>query len=425
MKIKEIIQNKNISIITIAIIISFSLALSACSNFGPKVQAADLMEGISAKNAQGKKIDEEFTKQMADFSLKLFNESKKDDENSLVSPLSVMLALAMAANGGDGETLEQMQEMLGGTITLEELNKYLYTYAKDLPNDAKASLEIANSIWFRNEEGRLSVEKEFLQTNADYYMADAYSSEFDVQTLKDINNWVKTNTKGLIDKILEEIGQNTIMYIINAIVFDAKWEIVYNKNDISTSNFNSIDGSVQNVEFMHSGENKYLEGLGATGFIKPYLGGEYSFVALLPDEDVSIKEFIKNLDGTKFLNLLNNAKTETVDAYLPKFEYDYTVQMNAPLKTMGMIDAFDGGKADFSRLGKSSRGNVFVSEVLHKTFISVDELGTKAGAVTKVEFDESAYIQTKIVKLDRPFLYAIIDNSTMLPVFIGTVLSLE
>ena len=215
------------------------------------------------------------------------------------------------------------------------------------------------------------------------------------------------------------------MYIINAIVFDAKWETAYNKENIFKADFTSIDGTVQKSQLMQSKESKYLEGFGATGFIKPYKGNSYSFVALLPNEDISINDFIKNMDGTKFLSLLDNASSEAVEAYLPKFSYDYEVQMNQSLKNMGMLDAFDGGKADFSKLGKSSGGNIFVSNVLHKTFISVDELGTKAGAVTSVEYSVTSVQEFKTVRLDRPFLYAIIDNSTMLPVFIGSVLSMD
>ncbi|HOA84858.1 MAG TPA: serpin family protein, partial [Bacillota bacterium] len=104
---------------------------------------------------------------------------------------------------------------------------------------------------------------------------------------------------------------------------------------------------------------------------------------------------------------------------------DYTVQMNEALKELGIPKAFSADEADFTRLGRSTRGNIYIGEVLHKTFISVDELRTKAGAVTKVEMKDEAYIETKIVKLDRPFVYAIIDDSTGMPVFIGAVMSIS
>jgi len=175
---------------------------------------------------------------------------------------------------------------------------------------------------------------------------------------------------------------------------------------------------------MNSEESIYLDDGSATGFIKPYYNDKYSFVALLPNEGISIKDYIETLSGEGFLNTVKSAQNTVVNAVMPKFSYDYKIKLNDALKDLGMHDGLSAAKADFSRLGKSSRGNIYIGEVLHKTFISVDELGTKAGAVTKVEMTyESAPAELKIVRLDRPFVYAIIDNSTNLPVFIGTVMN--
>ena len=397
------------------------LNLTACV---PAVQAADLMSGISGKSVQGKNTDAKFIVNTADFSLELFKKSFSQEKNSLISPLSVLLALAMTANGADKQTLEEMEAVLGKDIPLSELNEYLYSYVKNLPSEKKAKLTIANSIWFREDENRLTVEKEFLQQNANYYDAAAYKSPFDGQTLKDINNWVKKNTDGMIEKILDQIEDDTVMYLINAIVFDAEWETVYNKAYIMEGSFTAIDGSKQSADFMHSEESIYLDDGRATGFIKPYAGNKYSFVALLPNEGVAIGDYIAGLTGEGFLQTINGAVSTTVSAALPKFSYDYKIKMNDILKAMGMPQAFVPAEADFTRLGKSSRGNIYIGEVLHKTFIQVDELGTRAGAVTKVEMKDEAYIETKIVTLNRPFVYAIIDNASKLPVFIGTVMEI-
>ncbi len=415
-------KTRKVLILT-AVLLSFSLISSACSSAGNKVYADDLMNGIDPAAVEGKASDDIFRSQMADFAWKIFSGSLDKEANTLVSPLSVMLALAMTANGASGQTLQQMEELLGGSINQSDLNKYLYSYADGLPSSESAKMEIANSIWFRKDEGRFTAEKEFLQTNADYYKADAYKAEFDDRTLADINNWVNEKTDGMIDKILDEINDDTVMYLINAIVFDAKWKTVYNKNDISSADFTAYDGTIQSAELMMSEESRYIEGLGATGFIKPYEGDGYSFAAILPDSGISVDDFMADLDGSDLLALLDNANNELVTAYTPKFSYDFKVKMNEPLKALGMTDAFDALKADLSRLGKSSRGNLYVGEVLHKTFISVDELGTKAGAVTKVEVNDESFTETKIVRLDRPFIYMIIENATNLPVFIGTVLS--
>jgi serpin B len=386
---------------------------------GHIIQAADLMEGVSPNQVDGKPADSAFTQSMANFSLELFKKSVTEKENSLISPLSVMLALAMTANGADGETLAQMEALLGGGIPLAALNEYLYSYVKNLPSEEKAKLGIANSIWFRDCSG-LQVKQDFLQANADYYSAAAYRSAFDAGTLKDINNWVKTNTDGMIDSILDEISDTAMLYLINAVIFDAEWESVYYKENVLEGDFTNIGGQKQSIDFMHSEETLYLNDGKATGFIKPYMGGRYSFAALLPNEDVPIEAYIQTLTGAGLISMINNAENTSVNASMPKFSYEYDIEMNEALIALGMPNAFDD-KADFSRMAEL---DLFISKVRHKTFIEVDELGTKAGAVTKVEMEKLGLpMQEKTVRLDRPFVYAITDNATGLPVFIGTVMT--
>lgn len=272
----------------------------------------------------------------------------------------------------------------------------------------------------------MTVEKGFLQKNADYYDAAIYKAPFDDATLNDINAWVKTNTGDMIDKILEEIRDDAVMYLINAIVFDAEWKVIYNESNVYEDTFNLGDGEKLTVDLMRSEESLYLDDGKATGFIKPYYDDKYSFVALMPNEGISLDSYIESLTGEALLNSIANAEPATVNASMPKFSYDFEVKLNEILEDLGMPIAFDPKVADFSEMGKSSRGNIFIGDVLHKTFISLDEKGTRAGAVTKVEMrDESAAADLKIIKLDRPFVYGIIDNSTNLPVFIGTLLNPE
>jgi len=414
------------TLLSVFVSISLLVSISACSQGNTKVQAADLMDGISPQSAQEKEIDELFVGKVSKFYFDLFRESVNSDENSLISPLSVLLALSMTANGADNDTLLQMQNTIAGGIPISELNKYLYTYVKNLPSEKNSRLNIANSIWFRDDEDRLHVEKDFLQRNADYFGAAAYKADFNSPaTLTDINNWVKDKTEGMIEKILEEIREDAVMYLINAIVFEAKWETVYNKEDISEGEFTTSKGIKESATFLNSEESKFISGINFRGFLKPYEGNKYSFAAFLPDENITLDEFISSFDGEVFVETMKNVQETNVIAALPKFSYDYTVSMNKHLIDLGMKDAFNGGVADFSKLGQSSRGNLYIGEVLHKTFISVDELGTKAGAVTKVEIRDEAAPMGEYVILNRPFVYAIIDNATKLPVFIGTVLSVS
>ena len=414
-----------LAILSLILICSMAVNLTGCAT---KVQAADLMEGVQANTVTGKAADDAFAQSQIRLAVELFQSSvlESKDENVLISPLSIQLALAMTANGADGNTKAEMEALLGGEISLEDLNEYLYSYVNNLPSAEKYKLQIANSIWFRDDEGRLQVEKDFLQKNADYYGAQAYKAAFDDQTLKDINNWVKDHTDGMIDSILDQIDEDAVMYLINALVFDAEWQHVYDKSDVYKGKFTNIGGTEKQVDMMHSEETVYLQDENAIGFMKPYSGSKYNFAVLLPNEGVDIYEYIAGLTGESLMETLSTPQLGMVMATLPKFSYEYELTMNDVLKELGMPSAFIGDTADFSKMAHSSRGNIYIGDVLHKTFISVDELGTKAGAVTKVQMnDESAPMSEWVVTLNRPFVYMIIDNETNLPVFIGTVMDVQ
>ncbi len=363
---------------------------------------------------------------VTDFALRLFRASEKNSENTLISPLSVLCALSMTANGAEEETLREMEAVLG--MTKEELNLYLYSYVKSLPQDEKYKLSLANSIWLTEDE-RFSVNRDFLQTVADYYGADIYKAPFNNQTLRDINNWVKQKTDKMIPKVLDEISPETVMCLINALAFDAEWSDMYCELQVQDGKFTREDGVKQDAEFMYSSESTYLEDDNATGFIKYYKRGKYAFVALLPKENVSVSEYIATLDGESLHKLLSNPQRAEVDAAIPKFECEYGVEMSNILKGMGMIDAFDANNADFDGLGNSENGNICIGQVIHKTYISVAEQGTKAGAATVVTIPPGAAPGEpevpKQVYLDRPFVYMLIDCENNIPFFIGTMTDIE
>lgn len=419
-------RKTKISFIVISLLLACAMVvnLTGCS---AKARAADLMAGIKPNTAAGKAADDVFIASQMRLALDLFRSSAAESKNKnvLISPLSIQLALAMTANGANGKTREEMENLLGGNFSVEELNEYLCSYVKNLPSQEKYKLKIANSIWFRDDKAALTVEKNFLQTNADYYGAQAYRVPFDHQTQKDINGWVSAHTDGMIDKMIGEINPDAVMYLINALAFDAEWETSYQKANVHQGTFTDISGQEQSVEMMYSDEYQYLDDANATGFIKNYKGGKYSFAALLPNEGVDIYEYIAGFTDESLLNTLKNAQEEAVTATLPKFKCEYELSMNDVLSGLGMPSAFDSKTADFSGLGKSSDGNIYIGDVLHKTLISVDELGTKAGAATKVEMQAGACLIEKEVVLNRPFVYMIIDNTAKLPVFIGAVMDME
>lgn len=409
-------------IISLLLVCAMAVNLTGCTM---KVQAKDLMEGIIPNQVNALDDLSAQNADVTDFAIRLFKASEESGKNTLISPLSVLCALAMTANGAEEETLAQMEEVLG--MTTEELNLYLYSYMKNLPQGEKYKLSLANSIWFTEDE-RFTVNQSFLQTNADYYGADVYKAPFDKQTLKDINNWVKYNTDDMIPEILDKIPEEAIMYLVNALAFEAEWMEIYEKQQVRDGKFTKEDGTKQDVEFMYSTEGTYLEDENAIGFKKYYKGGKYAFVAMLPNEGVSVSEYIASLTGESLNALLSNPQYGTVHTSMPKFETEYTVEMAEILKGMGMTEAFDIYNADFEGLGTSTAGNIYISRVLHKTFISVGEKGTKAGAATVVEMADGAAAEpqeTKEVYLDRPFVYMLIDCENNIPFFIGTMMDVN
>jgi len=378
------------------------------------------MYGITARQVDVAALSDEFIASKADFSISLFRKTLQEDENTLISATSVLLALAMTANGASGETLSQMEAVLGGGLPIIELNRYLYSFASGLFSGDRSRLDIANSIWFR-EDG-IVVNPEFLQTNADYFGANAYSAPFDQTTVEDINAWVHYHTDGMIEEILEVISPETVMYLINAIMFDAEWARIYERRDIRSGHFTAFDNREQTVSFMRSTESLFINDDLATGFIKPYHGNHYSFVALLPNEGVCVLEYVNSLTGADFVSTIQNAQNLSVVAALPKFEFEFDLSLVDALVNMGMVDAFCDSDANLTGLGQSF-GNLFISDVMHNTFISVGERGTRAGAVTSVAVDgESVSMLDRYVILNSPFVFAIIDNAVSLPIFMGTVL---
>ncbi len=399
-----------------------ALLLSAC---GGMFQAQDLMAGIQSQPVSAKVQDPEADALAAtEFSVRLFQACLTEGENTLVSPLSVLCALAMTANGAQGETLAQMEAVLG--LPSEELNACLCAYRQTLSAREDAQLNIANSIWLKDDDS-LQVNEDFLNANAAWYDAGVYQAPFDKSTVQDINAWVEDHTGGLIQNILDDIPESAVLYLINALVFDAQWQNVYYDYQVKEGTFTKEDGTRQETEFMYSDEYAYLEDDSAAGVMKNYEGGAYAFVALLPKDGVSLADYAASLTGENLRNLLETVQNVKVDTAIPKFRSEYTGELSELLQRMGITDAFDPDLADFSALGETTNGPLHISQVLHKTFLAVDERGTQAGAATIVETSAGAAApeEGKTVYLDRPFLYMIVDRETGLPVFLGTAVDLD
>ena len=398
--------------LTSAILIS-ALSLSACQS-EKSLETTDLMTGIKAASHETVKPDDAFKSAYDNFSVELLKKCFDSKSNTLISPLSVSSALTMTANGANGQTKDEMEKVLGSGMPLDELNKYLSSFSGSLTSGEDFKLKNANSIWFRDEENRLTVEKDFLQKNADYFGAAIYKRAFDNATCKEINNWVSEHTDGMIDKLLDNGDALSNIALINATAFNAVWETYYFDNFVEDGTFTDTNGNEQSATMLISEESEYINGDNCTGFIKKYKGGKYGFAAILPDSNVSISDFVGSLNGDKLFKMLQNTENANVVAKIPKFEYEYSAELSEALKALGMPTAFSDS-ADFSGI---SGDKLLISDVLHKTKISVTEEGTRAVAATGVVMS-AAPDGDKQVILNRPFMYMILDNETMLPLFAG------
>lgn len=373
----------------------------------------DLTEGISKNESVSKAPDDEFKAAASSFAAELFKDNYSKGKTTLVSPLSVLTALALVQNGAQGDTLAQLEQALGG-LDRDTLNAYMRAYCDFLTESEE--LKIANSVW---TDSSAEAKRAFLQKAVDSYSAQLFSAPLsDPKTVESINSWVKKNTDGMIPKIIEKADRDAVMMLVNAIAFDAKWETPYKRSDIERLEFTSYSGSKKKTDFMCSTENIYLKDGGAVGFMKPYKDGRFAFAALLPDENTGIDDYVASLSGDKLMKIFSSAKRgNEVNVKMPKFRAEYSAQLIDTLKKMGVKDAFDSKTADFSSLIENR--DAYIATVVHKTFIEVDEKGTRAAASTLVGADTMSLMEPYSVCLNRPFVYMIVDTETNLPLFIG------
>ncbi len=406
---------------TLAVSLSACLLLSGAGcHVDKKIASAELSKGYERTSTIGARVSNAFKQGVERFSFSLFQNSFEKNANTLISPLSAAACLALINNGAVGNTRAQIEALFG--VQTAELNSGFYAYASSLPSEKNCRVEIANSIWMK--ENALQVEPAFLQANADWYGAQAYASPFDNTTVEDINNWCYNHTKGKIDKVLDEISPYAVMYLINAVDFDAKWNTKYGRKDIEKGNFFNANGGTPDVTMLYSEESTYFEDENAVGFARPYKDGKYSFVAFLPHEEVPVADFVNSLSAEKWETLWTEKTARTVHARIPEFSYETEFTLNHTLGNMGVTDLFSPETADLSGIDKTQK--LFCALVKQKSFIQLDRNGTKVASVTlaglkAMSADPS---QAVYITLDRPFVYAIVDNEHKLPLFLGTVMNL-
>jgi serine protease inhibitor len=360
----------------------------------------------------------------AQFGLSLMQRLHQDepDENIIISPVSIATALSMTTNGARNATYEEMMKtMKVDTWPQEKLNAAYQDFLTTVPAiDPNVALNIANSIWYK--EG-YPVKPEFIETNQTFYDSEVRALDFSQPTAKDeINNWVDDKTEGLIDKIIEQVPDNIVMYLINAVYFKGAWLKPFDPDMTDDRPFNLANGSQVTVDMMNHGQTTlpYLATDDFQAVDLAYGDSVFSMTVILPNEGVSMDNIINGFDDAFWQDRQWTFDTTEMFFAMPKFKLEYEKTLNDALADLGMPSAFIGGVADFRNIADAE---LSIDEVKHKTFIEVNEEGTEAAAVTSIGIVETSVPQIPYVILDRPFLLVIRENRLSSVLFVGKVMN--
>ncbi len=358
------------------------------------------------------------------FGFKLFAEVLKADRsrNVFISPTSVAQALAMTYNGASGETQQAMAQALDlQGLSLQEVNSANASLLALLANpEPQVQLAIANSLW-ANKDYRF--EPSFRASIQEFYHAQLTSLDFGDRRSQDtINNWVKQSTHGKIDKIVDGLRADDVLFLINAIYFKGSWTEKFDKQQTTQLPFHLASGQQKPLMMMsQTGKYQYYENQDFQAVKLPYGNGRISLEIFLPKQINGLSRFEQNLNPQDWEKWQSQFNLKQGYIRLPRFRMDYEIELKKTLTALGMGQAFSR-QANFERMGK----NIAISEVLHKTFVDVNEEGTEAAAVTSTRMVTlSAPMPNREAPfrliVDRPFFCAIRDQQTGSVLFMGSI----
>jgi serpin B len=351
-------------------------------------------------------------------SFRILQQISKESKGSFVcSPLSLQMALAMTANGAEGETQQEMLDVLGyGHEGMGALNAYAHILLEQLPAlDLDVTLKMADALLATD---RYPLKESFRKVLREYYYAPATSMSFDDKSkvLAQVNEWARRNTDGLIDPMLEDVDPNAVAFLMNALYFKAKWEggdlnPMFNSDFTREDAFYKAGGSTVKVPFMST--SRYLPYVDKGNYevvALPYASGKFFFYILLPKAKDGLDALVEALPEISWNQLISNMEKDAeVHLQMPKFEVSGDFLLNGALKALGMRRAFDGKEAQFDGMFDGPTPGFYISRVLQKAKMTVAEWGTEAGAVTVVEMTEKSSLPGKVISFvaDHPFVFVI------------------
>jgi len=358
------------------------------------------------------------------FGLRLFAELAKQDagKNVFLSPASVAMALAMTYNGALGETQQAMAQALElQGLSLDDVNNANAELRVALANpDPKVQLNIANSLWAKQG---VPFRPEFVAANRAYYAAEVTNLDFVPGTIDTINRWVSEKTNGKIERIVDQLNPQSVLFLVNAIYFNGAWSEPFNAKATKPGTFTTGSGEKVTLPMMRRGGHfQYLQGEGFQAVSLPYGDGRVSLYIFLPDEGSSLDEFAAGLSAERWEQWLGQFAGEQGSLTVPRFTAEYGAELQEALTALGMGVAFDQARADFHGMIDTTQP-VWIGSVKHKTFLALTEEGTEAAGATVVEMRAgSAPPQNPFsMVVDRPFFCAIRDNETGAVLFVGAI----
>lgn len=393
------------------------IAISSCQQENINPEENKIIE-LDDKSAQLIEADNAF-------GLEIFQEIREesDEENIMISPLSISVALAMAYNGADGETKTEMENAMKlNGLTTEEINASYQMLISALQSlDEDVVFEIANAIFYAQG---FSVKPDFINTNKNIYDAEVESLDFSSPSaVKTINDWVAERTHDKILSIIEQLNPLDRMVLVNAIYFNGIWTTQFDEEGTHVNNFYKTDGSMLKVPMMNKEDQlEYTSNTLFKAIKMPYGNGQYNMLVFLPAENKNSQHVIDELTVSNWKNWMESFELEDiVDVTMPRFKFAFEIGLNDVLKKMGMQKAFQPNIADFSKITDE---DLYISSVKHKSFIDVNETGTEAAAVTSITFSTTS-IGNEPPKIsflvDKPFVFAITEKDTDAILFIGEV----
>lgn len=408
-------------IVTIALVLAL---LTGCTGGGSRakpIKSKDL-EAMELRPAERTVETEEA---YADFAVDLLRAGRREGKNVLMSPLSVTLALGMTAMGAEGNTAAEFQRVFG--MDQETLGGYCMALMKDYGDlGGSSETNLVNSLWCDPD---LTLNDAFVNICRDSFDAELFHADLQSpETVGQVNGWVEKATRGMIPQVVEEFDPDAVLALVNAVYFKNQflhpfvtpgWEW--------TIDFQNTDGTVSQPQGMSNGQRDeaYLSHENGQGVVMPYDDGKLGLLLMLPNEGVSLTDYLNGWDCKTIPALLENQTERLVALSVPKFKAEWDGELRDTLVALGLEDAFDPERADFTAMGSSGNGPLYIGSVIHKTAFEVNEKGTEAAAVTEVEIKFTGMPMVPddliLLRFDRPFVYGIVDLTTGAPLFLGTM----